>query len=282
MNWKKILTYFVDAVIAALVAFWGYQLYLDFSALTSLPDNSKLYSLFTIKVLLFGLFIIIAITTVFYINMIEKGRKSPLIMNSGMDREILKKILDKVDNLSARTDEPGQNTAGGHETERKNAQEIQKTHLPDYSWYSRLLKAVNRSELLTFTVETLRKNLRAERLSIITSNGTFTEFRIAAGHGLPFDINRAVNPETAANALKKDRRIFVTNIETHPEFSHPNREGYKSLSFMILPFRYSSGNGGAAVCITDRAGTEPFSTRDLDIAQYISAIFILKWEMLSS
>ncbi len=89
------------------------------------------------------------------------------------------------------------------------------------------------------------------------------------------DLERSI----AWQAFQNSKRIFATNIETHPGISRKNKSQYSKKSLMILPIRILEDETVGVVNMTEK-NTEDgvFSKKDLELMGILLGLLEAKLE----
>lgn len=297
---KKVVPFILDVFIIGIIVLWGYLLYKEFSGFTEATSQLTI-SMFNIKVILLGVFVIASVTIAFYINFtllkkdddaqrsMEKSTSSHLesysVPESDMeqhvdtmaDLEVIRKLLSSnlkvIDNI---WENFRSSAANGSE-----AIPDETSLIKDLNAQMVLVKAKSMLELFDKIVGVSSDLTSAERLSLLLYNPVKKKLVMARNKGV--NINETVEISTdeglAGYAFKNVKRIYVTNIESHPELGRENLPQYNSKSFMIFPIKVFSGVVIGVLNLTEKE-TEGgiFSMGDLEKMNLLINTFSLKVE----
>lgn len=272
-----VLNILLDVVVIAVIVLWAYYLYREFSQLPSGSENMK-FTIFTIKSLLFSLFLIASVTCLFYINSISDKKNQPV---AGTDRELHAKLNDVLEQLknrpaAAAPDKDKKAEARPEEAaEDKTAKKLEPA--------AKILDAKDIQELFSDTVNTCGGILGAKKVSLFLLNSEKSRLVCVKKNG--FYTGEQGNIETseglAWNAHVQGKRMFVTNIETHPGISRKNNPRYQTKSLMILPLKIFGEEKVGVLNMTEKEGENGiFSKSDLEVAGLIARMFEQKMENL--
>lgn len=292
---KKIITIVIDVIIVAIVVVWGVVLFKEFA---SFGDQTAqlVFNKFNIKVILFGLFVITAVTIAFYLNLIldktlpqesapivkPKHSLDSLSVNAMGDSEdiigsleLLRTLLSS--NLTA-IERLGDNLSatGAPSTQESLSEEFMLKMLVSQS---KLNDVKSLAELLDTIVMTASELTASKRVSLLLYNPGTKKLSMTRSIGI--DVKEKIEIGTsegvAGYAYKNSKRIYVTNIESHPEFGRENKPQYRSKSFVIFPIKVFSGVTVGVLNLTEKdSESGVFDMIDLEKLNMVINAFSLK------
>lgn len=296
---KKVIPFILDIFIIGIIILWGYLLYKEFSGFTESTSQLTL-SMFNIKVILLGIFVIASVTIAFYINFmllkkndvavqLEETAPQQLegysVPESDMeqqvdvmaDLEVIRKLLSS--NLGV-IDRIWENFR--HSSTASGDVVVDETSLiKDLNAQMGLMKSKSMLELFDNIVKVSADLTTAQRISLLLYNPAKKKLCMARSVGVNLEesIEIPTDEGLAGYAFKNVKRIFVTNIESHPELGRENLPQYKSKSFMIFPIKVFSGVVIGVLNLTEKNSEGGiFSMGDLEKMNLLINTFSLKVE----
>jgi hypothetical protein len=231
---KKIIAIVVDVVIVAIIIVWGIFLYKEFSAFND-QTAQIVFNKFNIKVILFGLFVITAVTVAFYLNMInektanllpaerrsgrptlsslsvaEMGDSEDIIANLEVLRQLLGSNLNAIeklwDNLKVSAAPVNEETL------------TEEFMLKMLTSQSKVMDVKTLAELLDAVVKTSSEVIVSKRVSLLLYNPGSKKLSMVRSIGVDVKekIEIGADEGIAGYAYKNSKRLYVTNIESHP------------------------------------------------------------------
>ncbi len=249
--YKKILIFLLDFLIIGFVLLWIYLLYREF---IELPRNSELlkFSIFQIKLILFTLFLISAITFLWFTNN-KSEKEDSKISTLSKEIELLKNnILTKEEKIVKISEE----------NIYPNIEEI--------------MNSKNINELFENLFKVLKRITNADRISIEFYDFNKKELFIYKKN---FELKDFSFDKDSLSyyVFKTEKRLFVTNIETHPILGRKNKDYYKQKSFMIFPVKIINRAFGV-INISEKKENLSFNLEDFEKTNIIINIFSQKLE----
>ncbi|MCX7882606.1 MAG: hypothetical protein N2314_05235 [Brevinematales bacterium] len=240
---RKIVDFLLSLVIVALVGVWVYRLSGLYQAL---PRNEMMsYAHFTVEVWLFTFFLVASGVVVMWMWAVEKN---PHASTQDLAKEVkrLSLLLDRKDFQvqSLATDE----------------QEIRRLEL-----FLRPLRAMTTTEWATSVIEGCFVLCGARRISVFVKR--MDDLVLVKSMGLPeAKVGQKLALEDLAFRMyQKQKRLFVTEIETHPEIARPNRVGYASHSFLIIPLVNYQHQAFGVINLTEKENAAVFTQGELEM-----------------
>lgn len=292
---KKVVSIILDVILVAVIILWGYMLYKEFGSFTADTGAIK-FSLFNIKVILFGLFVIASVSVLFYINLIigksvsnhkKEGSLDDFVVNNDYNKddvmahlEVVRKLLitnlDAIENIW-----DGYIKTSNTETGDDNSEEIL---LKELSAQTAMIKQQNSLKLLYELADSAASLTDSKRVSLFLYSPENNNLSMVKAIGFK-DIKEKIEIELdegiAAYSFKNAKRIFVTNIETHPELGRKNKEQYKTKSFIIFPLAVFNDNIIGVLNITEKNSENSiYNMLDLEKMNLLMNSFSLKMESL--
>lgn len=276
---RRILNGALIVAVAGVVAVWAYMLNQDFQGLPA-DTVSLRYSVFNIKVLLFALFLIASITIVYYLNAIM-DRKSPRDESSAPGGEDAARILDRIEDLKKSLHRPAgaPEPAKGHSDASPEEKAIRKLEPA-----LKLLWVKTVGELFSQTVETASELTGARRVSLflygrdnkklysVKTLGSFPQD--PAGRG-PIEAEEGIS----WYVFQQGKRLFATNIESHPEIARKNKPQYSTRSLIVIPLKIFGDEKVGVLNLSEKTGDGGvFSKADLELASLIGYYFESRME----
>lgn len=282
---KKIFSILLNLLIAGIIIFWAYLLYKDFAQLSANTVQTS-YLFFTVKVLMFCLFLIASISLAVFLNLIQvntsyqQDSSLPVVSNLQSDEElseleVIRKILtEKLQVL----DQIWEQSIHSEDKEQRNDGEETLLDLLDAQ--NELLKPENLNDLIRQLVETVAKFTASKRVSLFLYDSENQKMRMVYGKGFA-EQNVSIDIEGTIDGyvFRNGKRIFVTNIETHPELGRDNKPQYKSKSFIVFPIKLSDQKTIGVFNLTEKEGIGMYSMTDLEKINLLLNQFLLKMEV---
>ncbi|MCX7821529.1 MAG: GAF domain-containing protein [Brevinematales bacterium] len=247
---KKIFIFLLDFLIILFISLWIYLLYIEF---TNLPKNTDMlkFSIFQIKLTLFTLFLISSIAFLWWTT--AKNEKIDL---NPIQKELenIKKIIPEV----------------------KKEQQIEIT---DYSLeIDKILDSKNLDELFNNLFKLLKKNILSERISIEFYD--FKKEKLFIYQKTDFQLKEEIEDKNPLSyfVFKNEKRLYVTNIETHPVIGRKNKQIYNKKSFIILPIKIIGKTFGIINISEKKSEDGIFSIEEFEKASFITSIFSQRLE----
>ncbi len=290
---KKIVAIVVDFIIVAIIVVWGFILFKEFSSFND-QTSQLIFNKFNIKIILFGLFVITAVTIAFYLNMLvdksmrpaddasepdslrrlsvsEMGDSEDIIGNLEVLRQLLGSNLNAIEKLS-----DNMNKAAAPVSEESLTEEFMLKMLTSQA---KVLDVKSLTELLDAVVTTASELTVSKRVSRLLYNPSTKKLAMTRSIGV--DVKEKIEIGTdegvAGYAYKNSKRIYVTNIESHPEFGRENKPQYRSKSFVIFPIKVFSGVTVGVLNLTEKDPESGiYSMVDLEKLNMIVNSFSLK------
>lgn len=275
---NKAANILMDIFIAVIVLVWAYLLYKEF---LQLPTGNQWasFSLFNIKILLFSLFLIASVTVVFYINMMEKksGKSASILRANDQDR-----IIDELYEIK------------GMLSGRSQTELLQKP-IPDTSnsdillkkmdSFYRLLSAQSSDALFSEIVRLAPSICGASRVSLFMYHSEKDKLCLIKQSGIQeqggdpvkeIEIREGIS----WNTYKSGKRIYATNIETHPEFGKKNQPQYSKKSFMVFPLHILKDQTVGVLNVSEKSNDVAgiFTKTDLELMNFIISLFEIRLE----
>lgn len=253
---KTILNLVLDLFIFAIIGFWAYMLYKDFNLLPAGTENMK-YTLFNIKLLLFTLFLISSIAVMVYVNLFDKSKSGMVSGGVNMDIRGLEKDLEEIKKMVQ-----VMNDGKKPLTEAKSSPEEQKFPQMIQLLAQKTIDGLN-SELLKISMHFSG----AERVSLFLYNSEKEKLCLAKESGFKDNVEELQIEEGLAwKVYSSGKRMYTTNVETHPETSRKNKPQYKKRSFMIFPIKIMEDQIIGVMNLTEKnAADGVFSKDDLEV-----------------
>ena len=296
---KRFISFFITIIFVGIVGIWIYILIKDYQ---TLPANSELlkFTLFQIKALLFALFFIIS-SVVFFAVSHEKNKSEQVSSETKPDLadfsvsvnkekafnvfanlEVMNDLLKKNttylniirEDFAAKEAQTGFDTGG------------EESLLAGLAAQTALIKTDSVRKLMDELVSSSSMLTSAQRVSLFLANAERTELRLIKGIGWDKNSDEVIisaNEGIAGYAFSQNKRLYVTNIETHPELGRKNKAQYKSKSFIIFPVKvFYEENVLGVLNLTDKKdGDGIFSMEDLEKMNILMNTFALKMENMT-
>ncbi len=284
---KKILSITLNILIAGIIVFWAYILYQNYNQLPADTVQTR-YLFFTIKILLFSLFLIASLSLTVFLNQLQlnssqtnQTEENVFVSTSQPtdtlpELEVIRKILDQklqvIDQLweqSIHSEDKEKSILG--EESLLNLLEAQK----------KLLKPTTLKSLIIETVETVSDFTGSKRVSLFLYDKENNRLSMAYGKGFS-DQNVSVEIKDSIDGyvFENGKRIFVTNIETHPELGRDNKAQYQTKSFIVFPLKLSTNKIIGVLNLTEKDGTGMYSMMDLEKINLLLNQSLLKMEII--
>lgn len=247
---KKFFIILLDLLIILFICLWIYLLYLEF---TNLPRNTEMFkfSIFQIKLTLFTLFLISSLVFLWWTGNREKSEKIDL-SNISKEIESLKKTIPEL--------------------KIEKQIEIKESELE----IEKILESKNINELFNNLFKILKKTTLAERISIEFYD--FKKEKLFIYQKTDFNLKDYIDDNPISNfVFKNGKRLYVTNIETHPVIGRKNKDYYSKKSFMIIPIKIIGKTFGV-VNMSEKKSDEIFTIEEFEKASFIVNVFCQKLE----
>jgi hypothetical protein len=256
---KRAMNVVLDVLVALVILVWAYLLYKDFSSLPSHNESAQ-YTLFNIKVLLFALFLIASIVITAFINLFSARAIEP------------SKVMKPVENSSEIKPLVSVNT----EQIRRDCEE----HLLQGISKMFLIRPFSSEMIETFTGLTASKRISIfmydpedKNLQLVNHTGFQLE------HGGKVSVNMDSKDSLLWHVFKSGKRMYATNVETHPEIARKNGSQYKKKSIMLFPIKIMQEEIVGVVNFSEKDTEEGvFSKTDLDAAGLLVSMFEMRLE----
>ena len=284
---KKIFSILLDIGIIGIVLFWGYLLYKDFNQLQMNHESMK-YTIFNVKILLFSLFIIVSSTTLFYLNFLGGHETTKTGISEKLSpidekkyQELSKGISDIKNILNLKPDNGNINKP----QDVKSGKETQETGLlvDDIELLNKIFVSNNLQELTKTLINTIKISVNSHRISVFLYNSKKNKLVMVTNIGFSDKTLKSIEIDKGISwdVFKKGKRLFVTNIETHPEIASMNHPQYRKKSFMLFPIHLFKNETTGVINITEKETDQGiFSVQDLEKTQFLISLFTLKLESL--
>lgn len=237
---KKVFDFLLSLVLAIVVAGWVYRLALVFH---SLPHEESLqYIYFIVELWMFTFFLVVSVIVMLWLWAVERGGG---MVNLAKEVKRLSLLLDRKEFQLSR---------GVVEEKDIRSQDI----------LLRPLKAVTTSEWATQVIEGCFVLSGARRISVFLARGG--ELVLEKSMGLPdARVGQKLSADDlAAKVFSRQKRLFVTEVETHPEVGRENRLGYVSHSFIIVPLMTFQREVLGVVNLTEKENGLAFTEVELE------------------
>ncbi|OHD57625.1 MAG: hypothetical protein A2Y33_06205 [Spirochaetes bacterium GWF1_51_8] len=297
---SKVFRIILSVLVIGIAGLWVYLLYKEFLLLPVGSEYSQ-FVLFEIKTVLFALFAIASLTLILYFSMFslrpqvkaEAKPESPqldqfsvtgndasnidVMANLESIRHLLSSRLNVIDRIWENSNKM-ENRAPGGETDGEE------TLMKVLAGQIQLLGTENFPDLLNSLVETASQTTGAKRVSLFLHNPEKKNLKMVRGIGFetadPIEIK--AEDGFAGYAFTSGKRIFVTNVETHPQLGRKNKPQYRSKSFIIFPIRlFLQDNCIGVLNLTEKEGENGiFNMVDLEKMNILVNNFKLKMENL--
>ncbi|MFN3660752.1 MAG: GAF domain-containing protein, partial [Brevinematales bacterium] len=246
---KKVFDFLLSLLVVFLVALWVYRLSLVYQGL---PQNDTMaYVHFIVELWLFTFFLVASGIVVLWVWVFEKSSRN---VSSDLAKEIkrLSLLLDRKDFQiqNPHTDD----------------QEVRRLEL-----FLRPLRAVTATEWATSAIEGCFVLCGARRVSLFVKRGD--DLVLVKSMGLPdAKVGQRLSfDDLAFRMFQKQKRLFVTEIETHPEIARPNKLGYASHSFLIVPIVTYQHEALGVINLTEKENAAIFTSTELEmVCQFVT------------
>ncbi|MGC8765189.1 MAG: GAF domain-containing protein [Brevinematia bacterium] len=256
---KKAIAIFFDIFILLFISGWIYMLYREF---ISLPRDNELlkFFIFQIKLILFTLFLISSIAFIWFTGFRKNGKES-------IDLNFLKKEFEGLNKLIQT------------KLEDKSYVDVIDKKLFLSSEIEKLIDAKNIEEIFKLLFKSVEKITKAERISLQFFDFSEKKLKLIKKKGFELVDNYIAfeNPPSYL-AFNSNKRLFVTNIETHPGLKLENRPYYSKKSFMIFPIRMFGKTFGVFNVSEKDSPDGTFSVEDFEKASLLVTAFAQKIE----
>lgn len=277
----KALNIILDIIVAAVIVFWAYMLYREFNQLP-LNGENRVFTVFNIKVLLFSLFLIASITSLFYFNVIFEKRSRSDSSQPGaasVDRAVIDSLGEIKSMLGKRTPD----IEPSPEKERISEERMEENITRKFDQAQRLLSVKDIDSLFSETVISCGNLLGAKRVSLFLVDTEKKKLVCVRKSGFSGADKSAIETSEglAWYVHNQGKRMYATNVETHPEISRKNDPKYRTKSLIILPLRIFGDEKVGVLNLTEKEGNNGIFTKsDLEFANLLSALFEQKMENL--
>jgi len=255
---KKVFDWLLSLGVVMVVAVWIYRLA---GVYQGLPRNDALaYVHFMVELWLFTFFLITSVVVVLWLWTTEKTSSG-----SGQD------LAREVKRLSLLLDRKEFHLESG----RADEQEARRLEV-----FLRPLRAVTIPEWATYVIEGCFVLSGARRVSLFVKQGALLS--LVKSIGLPdARVGQTLSPEDLAFRMyEKQKRLFVTEIETHPEIARPNKLGYASHSFLIIPLATYQNEVFGVMNLTEKENQGVFTQTELDMVCHLVKIAVYRLQSL--
>ena len=258
---KKIFYVAFDVFLLIIIAGWTYLLYREF---LSLPDNSELlrFSLFQIKLILFTLFLISAVTFLWFTTTLQKNK------TLSIDNRYLKDLEENLKKISFLV---------GEKKEEDLFSEITTSY---FSEIEKLVNVKSIEELFDDFIKISKKITKARRISIEFYD--FSKEKLIPIKTIGFKLDdRFINLSSSSPSkmvFESGKKLFVTNIETHPLLARKNNPAYSKKSFMIFPIKMFGINFGVVNFSEKNSEDGIFTSQEFEAVSILVSTFSLKIE----
>lgn len=278
---SRVFNILLDIVVVGVIVLWAYFLYREFNLLPSGNENLK-FTVFNIKALLFALFLIASITSLFYFNSISEKKNASL---PGNERDIDSTVNSILALLKERS--PVLPAAAVNEKDRKkddHADEVADDRITKkFDPLLKILDAKDVKELFNETVRVCGNLLGAKKVSLFLLNSEKNKLVCVKKNGLyaEDEPSKEGDEGLAWYVHTQGKRMYATNIETHPEISRKNNPRYQTKSLIILPLKIFGEEKVGVINMTEKEGENGiFSKTDLEFANMMASLFEQKMENL--
>jgi hypothetical protein len=258
---KKIFYVAFDIFLLIIIAGWTYLLYREF---LSLPDNSELlrFSLFQIKLILFTLFLISSVTFLWFTTSSQKKKALSI------DNPHLKDLEENLKRIAFLL---------GEKKEEDLLSEISTSY---FSEVEKLVNVKSIEELFNDFIRISKKITKARRISIEFYDFSKQKLTPIKTIGFKLDdkfVNLSSNPPSKI-VFESGKKLFVTNIETHPLLARKNNPAYLRKSFMIFPVKMFGINFGVINFSEKNSEDGIFTSQEFEAVSILVSMFSLKIE----
>ncbi len=274
---KNVLNIILDLAVISIILIWGYMLFEEFK---SLPVNNIIgqFTIFNIKILLFSLFLICAVTSVFYLNLINERKSS-----SGPEQKTapvdIKELTNSIHDLKSFIIS-SQRTA---DISSKNPKEdsIEDLTLMKFDEIIKIIHINNTNLLFSDILQLSSRLTNAKRISIFMYQSDKNKLKLIDKIGFSADNIKEIEIQEGLSwyTFKNGKRMYATNIETHPEISRKNKPQYDKKSLMILPIKILKDKTIGVLNLTEKQTENGiFTKNDLELMNFITSILEIKLE----
>lgn len=258
---RKIIFVIIDLLLAFIVIWWTYNLYREF---VSLPDKSELmkFSIFQIKLFVFSFFLIACVSFIWFTTSLKKPSSEPL------DNKRMADIEEKVSQILSYVS-------------KGEAEElfIEKGGLI-LSEIEKISDARSVDELFSSLFRIARKLTNSKRMSIELFDFSDQELKLVRTEGFkPTDrfVSISSNPPSRM-VFESGKKLFVTNIESHPFLARKNNPIYSKKSFMIFPITMFGINFGVFNLSEKETENGVYKKEEFETISFLVTLFSLKLE----
>jgi hypothetical protein len=254
----------VNVLLGAVTAAWAGWLWYEFQTIQA-GGAAMRFLAFLAKIFLFTIFLVVAILFI----TLTRPEKTPPPVEKGtldsVDAAEIRRLLRELRDHAGREPEAAVSVAEKDEPGKPD---------PFRAFAEAEAKASRLEEAWNSLLEYLSRETGAARVSLQLYDSLRMTLRNAFAEG--FDVlqsssNDADRPSELVR--KTGKRLYVTEIETHPELSRPNRPQYRRSSFIILPLVLAGGETAGTLSLTEKLGNAGvFTTDDLGAAETAIAV----------
>lgn len=295
---KKIFSIILAVLVVGIIGFWLYLLYQDFSSLPREGVGIR-FTLFQMKALLFTLFTVLTAGVLVAIQVagaLRARTENPAAGHSGdlekysvartekdavnvvanleAVRQLLHNNLETIDRIWE-----GYNEQDNQEHFDTDSEEVL---LAELAAQTALIRTDSLKSLLDKLVDVSAEITGSKRVSLFLANAQRDKLRLIKGLGWESEQNIEIDIQDgiAGYAFTQNKRLYVTNIETHPELGRKNKPQYRSKSFIIFPVKlFYEENVLGVLNITEKSdGDGIYSMEDLEKMNILMNSFSLKME----
>ncbi|OHD56617.1 MAG: hypothetical protein A2014_04305 [Spirochaetes bacterium GWF1_49_6] len=296
---NKVVKIILAVLVAGIAGLWIYLLYQEYQQLPAQSENTK-FLIFQIKALLFALYVIASLALMMYFSLSSSRQKaipekqeaaSPLLEHFSVEgtehanvdvmlnlqsiRQLLSSKMNIIDTIWENYNRTEDSAGKGETVGEEELLKVLSTQI-------QLLGTSNFPDLLNSLVESASQMIGAKRVSLFLYNPGKKNLKMVKGIGFDTDepIETTADEGFAGYAFSSGKRIFVTNIETHPQLGRKNKPQYSSKSFIIFPIRlFLQDNCIGVLNLTEKEGENGiFNMVDLEKMNILVNNFRLKME----
>lgn len=281
-NAGRILNIILDVVVAAVIVFWAYLLYREFNQLP-LSSENRVFSVFNIKVLLFSLFLIASITSLFYFNVIFEKRSRPDAEQNSFAGNSDRKVIDALGEIRELLNKRPVNAAVEVPKEQKTGEQLEEKITRKFDLAQRIFLVKDVNELFTETIQLCGNLVGAKRVSLFLTDPEKKKLVCVKKCGVFSGEKEGIETNGGLDwyVHSQGKRMYATNVETHPEISRKNDPKYRTKSLIILPLRIFGDEKVGVLNMTEKEENEGIFTKsDLEFANLLAAMFEQKMENL--
>ncbi len=247
---KKLFDFLLTLVIVIIVGIWVYRLSMTFQ---SLPRGENLsYIYFIVELWIFTFFLIASGIVVLWTWNTEQQKTEN---SQELAREV-KRLSLLLDRKDFQLQQP--------KTDEFDVRKLEMLLRP--------LRASTPAEWAIQLIEGCFVLCGARRISVFVKRDD--DVVLEKSMGLP-DARvgqKLAHKDLAFQMFQRQKRLFVTEIETHPEIARPNRIGYASHSFLIIPITTYQHEALGVINLTEKENASIFTQTELDMVCHLVAI----------